>query len=829
MRWFLFLVILTIGSLSLGQSEGILNQLLAPGPLIKGHAELEGSDCLKCHDAGKGLPDSKCLDCHKEIKPFVDSKRGFHGLVTKNCHECHGDHKGREFDSLKFDISTFDHKKLTGYTLEGKHEKLKCTECHTEKRTKKPIRKNDTRFLGQASSCVSCHKKHDIHKFTGEFAKKDCNACHSNTSWKDGLKFDHNRDTKYRLEGKHQDLKCNDCHMTDQRKKTLTYSFPHLKQKQCLSCHEDFHKQRLSKRFQGGQCLECHTQSQWKIDSFNHSKTRFKLNGKHATAQCTDCHKTKTPVGKTTYKPKDPISHLNFTGLRTACISCHKDVHLFGSHSSKKLGPLNQCTTCHNEESWKSTTKFSHNSDTRFAIDGKHVDLKCTDCHVPLKLKPKLAAKFNKYHWQELSAKTCETCHASPHIGKFSAKLAKVACTTCHVTESWQAQKSGKTFDHSTTRFKLTGAHKTTKCSSCHGEGKKQVFKFKNFDQQFCVDCHSNVHKKQFSPTFENKACTTCHGTASFKDRLPFDHSTTKYPLEGEHKKLECASCHKSDTKKQVELTWPNFQAKQKTEKLTFSPAVFLFPSLESKKCSTCHSDYHNGQLDANCSTCHTVDGWKPSTFDHNKMSKFILKEKHAVAKCADCHKSSDKKVSYKGKMVSTPHYKPMSGQCKDCHKDPHRGNLGSQCIECHTEKTWRTTKDFHKNFTLSGVHYMLECAECHQDGRKLAGMSQDCLNCHQKDDVHNGTLPNCSECHTQHFWEVSRFKHTLTQFPLRGAHRTLECSECHSGKSYKGLSSSCYTCHRTDFEAFPAPHTSGNTSCMDCHTNQFTFESVNN
>ena len=32
--------------------EGLLNQLLAPGPLTKNHKDLEGTDCLKCHSAG---------------------------------------------------------------------------------------------------------------------------------------------------------------------------------------------------------------------------------------------------------------------------------------------------------------------------------------------------------------------------------------------------------------------------------------------------------------------------------------------------------------------------------------------------------------------------------------------------------------------------------------------------------------------------------------------------------------------------------------------------------------------------------------------------------
>ena len=75
--------------------EGLIISLLAPGPLMEGHKEWEHGGCLKCHDAGKGVPDGKCLDCHKEIKKSIDRKTGFHALAKGTCISCHSDHKGR--------------------------------------------------------------------------------------------------------------------------------------------------------------------------------------------------------------------------------------------------------------------------------------------------------------------------------------------------------------------------------------------------------------------------------------------------------------------------------------------------------------------------------------------------------------------------------------------------------------------------------------------------------------------------------------------------------------------------------------------------------------
>lgn len=268
--WTPLFLALSLSFILKADNEGLLNKLLAPGPLIEGHKNLEGKDCLKCHEAGKGISEEKCMSCHKEIKPFIDSKKGFHGLAAnkQNCIQCHADHKGRKLDTTAVDVKNFDHLTLTGYSLEGKHAKIKCQECHTDKRGTKPIRPKEIRFLGtKASSCRSCHKKDDIHLFKGDFEKKDCNACHGNVSWKENIKFNHDTDTKYKLIEHHAELKCNECHLKDKKKKIFQYKWDHLNQKQCLSCHQDFHKfgtKMVNKMGDLNQCSKCHDESDWK-------------------------------------------------------------------------------------------------------------------------------------------------------------------------------------------------------------------------------------------------------------------------------------------------------------------------------------------------------------------------------------------------------------------------------------------------------------------------------------------------------------------------------------------------------------------------------------
>ncbi|MGE3759350.1 MAG: hypothetical protein AB7H97_16425, partial [Pseudobdellovibrionaceae bacterium] len=153
------LILVLLASFAASAEEGVLNQLLAPGPLVKGHKELGKSDCLKCHETGQGTPDSKCLDCHKAIRPFVDRKTGFHGLTSKSCRDCHAEHKGIDHFTMGVDEANFDHKGLTGYSLDGKHQDLKCSECHTAKLPSTFVKAGHIRYFGNQTTCVACHKK----------------------------------------------------------------------------------------------------------------------------------------------------------------------------------------------------------------------------------------------------------------------------------------------------------------------------------------------------------------------------------------------------------------------------------------------------------------------------------------------------------------------------------------------------------------------------------------------------------------------------------------------------------------------------------------------
>ncbi len=314
------------------------NKLLMPGDVIKGHAK-EEEFCEKCHKKfDKAAQSRLCMDCHKDVGKDVAEKRGHHGRIdtTKECKECHAEHKGRDEKVAEFDHKKFDHK-LTDYELKGGHlaEKVKCDSCH----------KADKKFRDAPSYCNECHKKDDKHK--GGLGT-DCAKCHVDKDWKTTA-FDHDK-TKFKLLGKHIEVKCVKCHIDNKFKDTP---------KTCVACHkkddEKAHKGKL-----GPDCAKCHGEKDWKTTKFDHDKTAFKLLGKHDEVKCDKCHIDKK------YKDTPKL-----------CNACHKKDD--DKAHKGKFGP--KCETCHTEKDWKEIF-FDHDKKTKFPLLGKHgAPLKCSSCH----------------------------------------------------------------------------------------------------------------------------------------------------------------------------------------------------------------------------------------------------------------------------------------------------------------------------------------------------------------------------------------------------------------------------------------------------------------
>ena len=143
-------------------------------------------------------------------------------------------------------------------------------------------------------------------------------------------------------------------------------------------------------------------------------------------------------------------------------------------------------------------------------------------------------------------------------------------------------------------------------------------------------------------------------------------------------------------------------------------------------------------------------------------------------------------------------------------------------------KKKWDAITHDNTNFPLTGKHRTVPCGDCHLKG-VLQGTPTDCEVCHwirKKDDRYNLQLGlQCGDCHTPHDWKTIRpgaWNHEQnTGFPLQGAHRILDCAQCHGNKVFSGLPVDCFSCHQQDYQNATDPNhlaAQFSTDCSLCH-----------
>lgn len=405
-------------------------------------------DCKDCHQ-DKFITDSrykkknktyfgldiKCASCHED----------FHqGTLGKECSGCHSTEKFKPAQS-------FDHNKAA-FKLTGAHEKVECSKCHPkEVHNGKEFEKlKGLNF----TNCSSCHT--DVHK--GAFGS-DCKSCHSTSGFYiiNQQAFDHNK-TNFPLIGKHQKVKCNDCHKGTFKEKP--------KFSQCLDCHSDYHKGDFTKNNLTTDCKTCHSETGFTPSLFSiddHNKNEFKIDGGHFAVACKQCH----------YKDEQ----WKFRNIGGECQSCHKNVH--GNELSEKYLPGNKCEFCHQTSNWNKIS-FDHDR-TEFVLLGKHQTVNCGNCHY------RELNGIKEFKFVSLDT-NCEQCHKDVHFGQFREDK-NTDCSRCHTFNNWKAEK----FDHTKAKFKSDGAHSKLECSKCHKTITDNVtpfvlYKIKDYK---CSDCHS--------------------------------------------------------------------------------------------------------------------------------------------------------------------------------------------------------------------------------------------------------------------------------------------------------------------------------------------------
>lgn len=259
-------------------------------------------DCKKCHKNRLTDPIdfSACKNCHEDYHKGELTQNG----VAPDCVDCHSLEKGFEYS-----LYTLEEHQNGEFPLEGAHLATPCFACH--------VSEDDDRwkFENIGSRCVDCHD--DIHKgFIEEkyYPDQKCETCHNTDSWV-SVDFEHDR-TDWKLEGKHKDVDCRECHFTKDQKTLVSeenQTFKDLKH-ECFDCHENIHEDQFE---EDGvtDCKRCHTPLDWKPENFDHGETDFPLEGAHLDVACNECHKP-------TYK--DGKKFTDYQIKKYECIDCHQ-------------------------------------------------------------------------------------------------------------------------------------------------------------------------------------------------------------------------------------------------------------------------------------------------------------------------------------------------------------------------------------------------------------------------------------------------------------------------------------------------------------------------
>jgi hypothetical protein len=684
-------------------------------------------------------------------------------------------------------VPEFDHNK-TAYPLRGMHEKVKCVECHV-----KPV------FSNAGKNCADCHA--DIHR---RQMGPNCEQCHTVKGWDIAVQQVKDHQNRFPLFGAHAAVPCEECH-----KQAATGQFLGLST-QCDSCHlRDWQNTTnpphatAGPAFASANCQGCHSFDSWLGAKFDHSTTGFALTNGHENVPCSQCH-----INNNYNLQIQPTDCGNSQCHLSTWQQTNNPTH---SAAGAAFATAN-CSQCHNTVSWNNAI-FNHNT-TGFPLTNGHENVPCSQCHINnnynLQIQPTDCGNSQCHltTWQQTNNPTHSTSGAAFGVAN---------CSNCHTTKGWDAAS----FDHRVTGFALTGTHAMTPCAQCHVNNNYTL------SSADCMSCHATAWQStqtiggnvpnHVAANFPQtaSACATCHPITTWSAGT-FDHSATGFPLTNSHqlapagKVTSCTQCHIGGNytlniqptdcgNSQCHLTdW------QQTNNPTHLTAGSAFAA-------------------GNCSTCHNTISWGNTTFDHSTTG-WPLTGAHSSTPCASCHTNNN----YNFTSANT--------DCYSCHQSNYNSTstLGgavpnhvaagfptSQCSTCHTTTNWTSTWSHNSTgFPLQNLHQLAPagvitaCTQCHVGnnyGLNISPMACGTSGCHLTDwqQTNNPThsnagaafaVANCSNCHTTAGWGTANFDHSVTGWPLTGAHTTTPCANCHVNNNYTltGANTDCYGCHQS-------------------------------
>jgi hypothetical protein len=314
----------------LGKGKEAAFHMKTKYPLLGAHLFVA---CKACHGPWgggkpkwKGLPFQSCTDCH------MDSHVGQLARPERPSPDCAACHTVKGWQPVRYELE--QHLKGT-YPLAGGHRVVSCIACHPRDeriasrvpaavRSRmafegRPVKVSEVVLARPTPErCETCHRDPHAGQFKPRTQPSACVQCHNVNGWSQ-LAFDHAKDSRFPLVGKHAKAACAACHP---RREDGVVRYRPL-EVACAGCHGDPHGgQFVRRRGTPVDCARCHDEHSNKASRFVHAPpfTNYRLKGKHVPLKCEACHRKVMVPGAAA-----PI--VRYRPLPAACEGCHADFH----------------------------------------------------------------------------------------------------------------------------------------------------------------------------------------------------------------------------------------------------------------------------------------------------------------------------------------------------------------------------------------------------------------------------------------------------------------------------------------------------------------------
>ena len=435
--------------------------------------------CENCHTRknSKGVrlflgEKDVCGTCHKEDQPHR-----FEREEMMKCDRCHGE---IAWKPSKKQLS-FDHndKKQAEFGLEGSHLDVACAKCHP---------KSEFNLIKDTKQCSACHE--NVHQ--GQlFETVACDKCHSPTLRSLATyKFNHDKETKFDLDGKHDSISCYDCHPKGTKK---------LPKQECEQCHakDNKHGDRFK---QFGEpppsAARATRRPSWKSDAVQpRREDEVHLTGKHAAGRCRAATAARAPPTSSA-STRRPRAAWAATSTRrchdrdseykdSQCLQCHKPGGELEAPESTKIvdvstapGRSSRSSRRHKAVPCATATPAAQERQTRSRASPRECGKRCHE---------------DSLHKGALGKK-CSRCHASRHVGRQGSITRERSPTARELPAQGRAQEqqvrglppaSAKFKDTPTQLLGAAGCHADddahkgrlgNKCEKCHVETGDNIF-----------------------------------------------------------------------------------------------------------------------------------------------------------------------------------------------------------------------------------------------------------------------------------------------------------------------------------------------------------------